>query len=458
MERNVVTAKYPRAVVMRTVGVVAALLLVASACTAAGDTSGGSTTATTVTTLEPTTPAATTPPERTIELLRIDDPSFDGGRLNAVVEAGPGLVAVGSDELPEDAAVWVSTDGRVWDRIESESFSGVADENGLEGAQLMRDVAVGPAGILAVGSYERKAARDVDAAVWLSRNGLEWERVAASALSGTGSESISSLDVWNDRYVAGGEGPGPVGSGERRPAIWISEDGREWERIDSSVFRMDGAISAVTHRGSRIVAVGTSGHVARPTVWISDDGRAWEVVFSEDTGGSEFERIAIGDVARFEDVFMSALAATPDGFVGAGSVGEPSRVVFWKSSNALIWEPAGFASDFERASAPVSVSSMVATESGVVAVGTGRLDSTRFPPLSYAELWVSSDGGLTWLQIPRTGSSTVTEGPNAPWHMGAMTDVITFDGGIVATGFVPLQNVTLPGPFFRQAVWLGFWE
>jgi len=454
----VVAAIFPLGTVARTIRIVAPLLVVVGACTAAGDASGGSTTAGTVTTLETTTSAATTPPDRTIELLRIDDPSFDGGTLNAVVEAGPGLVAVGSAELSEDAAGWVSTDGRVWDRIESESFSGVADVNGLEGAQLMTDVAVGPAGIVAVGSYERKAARDVDAAVWLSQTGLEWERVAAGALAGTGTDSISSLDVRDGLYVAGGEGPGPVGSGERRPAIWISEDGRDWERIDSPVFRMDGAISAVTHRGARIVAVGTSGHVARPTVWVSDDGRTWQAVFSEDAGGSEIAGIALGDVPRFEDAFMSAITATPDGFVGAGSVGEPWRVAFWKSSDALIWEPTEYASDFERPSVPVSISSIVANGSGVVAVGTGRLDSTRFPPLSYAELWVSSDGGLTWLQIPRTGTSTVTEGPNAPWYMGAMTDVITFDNGIVATGFVPLQKVTLPGPFFRQAVWLGFWE
>jgi len=51
----------------------------------------------------------------------------------------------------------------------------------------------------------------------------------------------------------------------------------------------------------------------------------------------------------------------------------------------------------------------------------------------------------------------VTEGPNAPWHMGAMSDVIAFGSGVIVVGYVPFQNVTLPGPFYRQAVWIGTW-
>jgi hypothetical protein len=437
---------------------VAPLALAAAACTAATEPIAGPTVASSVTTIQTTAPAPTTAPDQAIELLRIDDPSFDGGSLSAVVQVGAGLVAVGIDELGEDAAVWVSSDGRVWDRIESESFSGVADENGLEGTQVMRDVAAGPAGIVAVGSYELKAEREVGAGVWLSDDGLEWERIVHDALDGVGEEVISSIDVWNGLYVAGGEGPGPVGSGERRPAIWISSDARDWERIDSSVFRLDGEVSALTHSDSRLVAAGTSGHVARPTIWVSDDARTWEAVLSEDAGGSEFGRIAIGDAERFEDVSISSVATTPEGYVAAGTIGEPSRAIFWASSDAMIWEQMAIVNDFERPTVPVSVSSMVATESGLIAVGAGRLSSTRFPPLSYAEVWVSADFGSTWLQIPRTSTSTATEGPDAPWHMGAMSDVIAFDGGVVATGFVPYQNVTLPGPFFRQAIWLGFWE
>lgn len=443
--------------IARTVRILAPLILAVGACTPSLDPNGGTTAAETATTIEATTPPPTAAP-RTIELVRIDDPSFNGGTLNAIAAAGPGLVAAGSDELREDAAVWVSTDGRGWDRIESESFSGVADSNGLDGAQLMTDIAEGPAGLVAVGSYERKVDRDVDGGVWVSDDGLEWERVVDDALGGTGSQSIAALEVSNGLYVAGGVVSGPVGSEEHRPAIWISQTGRDWERIDSPAFRIDGAISAVTHRGSRIVAVGTSGHVARPAAWVSDDARSWEAVLAEDTGGSEFARIAIGDAGRFDDISMSSVTATADGYVAAGSAGAPARAVFWESSDALIWQVTAVAVDFERASVPLSVASVVATDSRLVAVGTGRLDSTRFPPLSYAEVWVSTDGGSTWPQIPRAGTSTATEGPNAPWHIGAMTDVITFDGGLVATGFVPLQNVTLPGPFFRQAVWLGFWE
>jgi len=374
---------------LRRFGALVVLALVAAACASA---TADTTVPVQVETTATVASASTTEPSATMEpimdFVRIDDPTFDGGFLNAVVAAGPGLVAVGSDELPEDAAAWVSADGTTWERIASETFSGVPDENGLEGSQFMADVTAGPGGILAVGSYEHKQEDDIDAAVWLSPDGLVWERIDAAALGGAGSQFMYSVTTWNGAYVAVGETAGPVGSDERRPVVWISNDGRDWEAIEGTVFRFDATISAVIGRGSRLLAVGTSGHVGRPTVWFSDDGRAWDVVLSEDAADSVVGSIGIGDVERDSDVFMNAIVATPNGLAAAGGTGVPSRAIYWESPDGLFWSLRTIVSDYERGNVPVAAESIAATSEGLVAVGTGTLDTTRYPPLSFAEVWV----------------------------------------------------------------------
>lgn len=442
------------------------LAIVVSACTGTSAETTTTTTPGTGTTTGTTSPVdgqsstTTAPPvtDLVLEWSRIDDPAFDGGRLNAAVAAGPGVVAVGTDELPEDAAVWVSSDGRAWERIASESFAGVDDSSGLEGTQFMSDVIAGSNGIVAVGGYERRDARDLDPGVWLSQDGLEWERVDDDDFVVTGDGHLNAVIDWNGTLVAVGENPGPVGSGETRPAVWTSHDGHEWSAVDSFALRVDGVISSVTRRGSRLYAVGSIGHVARPTVWFSDDGEAWDIVTSEDLGDSVVGSIEVGDAGELEDMFMTSVAVTPNGFVAAGGIGFPSRAAFWESSDGLFWTLTAVLPDVERATMPIGVDSLITTTDALVAVGSGQLDATRFPPISFAEVWLSFDGGLGWAQFPRTSNSFAVAGPTSPWHIGGMNDVIRFDGGLLAVGYVPYQEVVLPGPFYHQAAWLGVWE
>lgn len=450
---------------MRSLRLLAALVLAGSACTGGssdttvpGAVPGDPTTTTAPASSTSSTAAAERTSDLVLDMTRVDDPSFDGGVLNAVVAAGPGLVAVGTDEVPEDAAVWVSEDGTVWERIESDSFAGVADDNGLEGAQFMNDVGVGADVIVAVGGYERRDARDLDPGVWLSPDGRTWERIDDEDFAVTGDGRLVSVVTWNGGFVAVGESPGPVGSGERRPGVWTSDDGRDWAPADGLALRIDGTITAITRRGSRLVAVGATGHVLRPAVWFSDDGQTWDVVTSADVADSIVGSVDIGDTGELVDMGMTAVAVTPDGFVAAGATGDPSQTVFWESSDGLEWRLTGILSDVERATIPVVAEGVATMREGVVAVGTGQLDTTRFPPISYAEVWVSLDGGDSWGQLPRLGTSTAVAGPQSPWHIGAMHDVIAFDGGVLAVGFVPYQDVTLPGPFYHQAVWLGTWR
>lgn len=450
--------------VRRHIALVALTLTLVSACTGtSGDQTAttddvATTPSTTIASDEPSgvgEPVATGP---TIEWERVDAPEvFDGGALSGVVAAGPGLVAVGTDELDEDAAVWVSPDGTTWERIEAEAFSGEAGEDGLDGRQSMAAVTVGPAGIVAVGDYERRSERDVDPGVWISTDGRAWERIEDESFLLNGDDSLNSVTTWNGLYVAGGTVAGPVGSGESRPAIWLSEDGRDWELVEAAVFRVDASVHTVTRRGSRLYAAGSTGHVARPALWFSDDAESWDLILSDQSTDALIGSIGTDEVGDQSDMFMVDIAITPDGLVAVGGRAEPRRAVFWTSEDGMFWEIAAITGDYERPTIPVIMSSITTTAGGLIAVGRSPLDATRAPAISFAQVWVSVDAGTSWYQIERTDSSMAVDGPTSPWHIGSMIDIIPFDGGLLAVGFVPYQDVTLPGPFYHQAVWIGEW-
>ena len=94
-----------------------------------------------------------------------DDETVFGGDskqgMSSVVAVGPGLVAVGYDRLggQEDAAVWTSPDGLFWSRVpHDETVFGGHDW------QWMNSVVAGGPGLVAVGT--ENLGGELDAAVW----------------------------------------------------------------------------------------------------------------------------------------------------------------------------------------------------------------------------------------------------------------------------------------------------
>ena len=79
--------------------------------------------------------------------------------MYSVVAGGPGLVAVGNDTGRDAAAVWTSSDGQSWQRVEhhEQTFGG-------DGWQKMSSVVAGGPGLVAVGNDHGRGA----AAVWTS--------------------------------------------------------------------------------------------------------------------------------------------------------------------------------------------------------------------------------------------------------------------------------------------------
>ena len=186
--------------------------------------------------------------------------------ISDVVAGGPGFVAVESESGGTfNAAVWTSTDGLAWTRVphDDETFGGGPDGRHFS----MKSVTVGGPGLVAVGIDEV----GFNAVVWTSEDGYTWSRVPDDdQVFGDGPTGHRVQGMGN--IIAGGPGLVAFGEEERtmggptRVAVWTSTDGTTWSHAphDEDVFgfgesfRGDGKVllESAIDVGSSLVAVG----------------------------------------------------------------------------------------------------------------------------------------------------------------------------------------------------------
>ncbi|HEX5630415.1 MAG TPA: hypothetical protein VFY15_02020, partial [Acidimicrobiia bacterium] len=362
---------------------------------------------------DPTTTVTTSAVRAVASWARSTDPVFrgDGYQLiNAVRFGGPGLVAVGVDSSGTDAeaAVWVSTDGELWTRLDGAVFGG-PDGQGIN------DLAVGADGMVAVGSDESNGS--TDAAVWFSTDGLSWEQVAVDALADPGPEEMLTVIPFGDGFVAAGFA---IAGNEADAAVWLSPDGISWTRVHDPRFAEVGTqrIYSLTATADGLIAGGTNYH-ANPfglynldaRVWRSPDGILWEKIDAPDFGGPGWQ-------------YISAVAATPNGLIAAGGyiLGQPgfhNDAAVWVSDDGVEWtRVTGLAFGGVRAQ---HISALVLDAEGIVAVGYDTApDGNRVPAV-----WTSPDG-LRW---SRNAGSGLDE-PGHRWMNGAAIGPL----GLIAVG------------------------
>jgi hypothetical protein len=190
---------------------------------------------------------------------------------------------------------------------------------------------MGPAGYVIVGEDH------FSAAAWFSSDLKSWERGTApdkKALPGGGTSGRWMRDVTGGRfgYVAVGGLNDPTAHGARpsRPAVWTSADGRRWALRQLPL--PGGTIGAwfdhVAAKGSELVATGTATGPSGTRAFAfssADGGRSWQQVSLPGGDGTN----ATADAA----------AATPSGFVIAGTTGNPGSadVVVWSSADGRTW-------------------------------------------------------------------------------------------------------------------------
>jgi len=229
--------------------------------------------------------------------------------MEVVVEAVPGLVAAGWDAARGDldAAIWISKDGSEWRR---EALPLPGDQRIL--AATMRDEA-----LIMVGSSTSERG-DLDAAIWIRTNGA-WTSIDDDALRAPGDQQIEAVTVSDaDEVVAVGW---TDANGEIDAAVWTSNDGRDWVRVadTGTALASDGdqRMSSVVSAGTAFIAAGTSKGAGAGTdiaIWLSTDGTFWERSRAASPDGDGSERIA------------SLVTLRPDRVLAAGSRGSGGNV------------------------------------------------------------------------------------------------------------------------------------
>jgi hypothetical protein len=198
----------------------------------------------------------------------------DGARPSAVFRAADrwligGVVYRGIDLATGRplGAIWTSTDGRSWTRIEDGAVfdvGGYVDTMEDPASGGIRAFAWNGTTILAVGEVCAADGRPCRAAAWLSPDGASWER-AAELPAGDAVETAVGV---NGTFVAAARRC-PV-SGDCSTVVLRSGDGRTWEAIPGEL-------------RARPVLVATSGTAVLVTgefrtldVRATGDGRTWQ--------------------------------------------------------------------------------------------------------------------------------------------------------------------------------------
>ncbi|HVR80074.1 MAG TPA: hypothetical protein VMS99_16990 [Acidimicrobiia bacterium] len=184
--------------------------------------------------------------------------------IRGMTVGGPGIIAVG--EADNDAAIWTSSDGENWSRVNNPGVLGG------EGSQGIANVIDSQLGLVAVGFdlggerinfLGRGSEEDMDGVVWISEDGLLWQRVDSPAFGGPGFQELTDIVRWGDGLVAVGRDiPGGVRlddpAADVDAGIWFSEDGVSWSKVESRSLGGPGwqDIFGIAVSGSRLVAVG----------------------------------------------------------------------------------------------------------------------------------------------------------------------------------------------------------
>jgi hypothetical protein len=348
---------------------------------------------------------------------------------------GPsGLIAAGKDV--RGGVVVTSPDGVQWTRV--------PDNAALDHATLV-SVAARPGLSVATGTIEGSR----HGLVWTSTDGLTWKS-AGDVL--TGSTAVADLAAGPRAFVVVGSmklRADPSGYRRTVGAAWTSADGRSWSRVVLPFTGLVGDFqpTAVAHLGTRFVALGRAsgnGSPAGMLVWSSADGTTWH----------RGHNIAIPSTGSIND-----LALGPGGrFVAVGSwvSSAPAKAVAFTSLDALHWarvpDGAAFASAVMRG---------VACDAGsCIAVG----DATSVSP-STGATWTSVDG-LAWARTGSTaGASGIGMGRVALTSRGAVAlgwavtpwaDTTYVDRA--ASWITPAMILPRPVPAPRVPTIGGHWE
>jgi hypothetical protein len=252
--------------------------------------------------------------------------------LLGVASAGSIVVAVGGEADTADyrGEFLVSSDG-------GRSFR-LADVRTPDGAEA----GYGDAPKVVAGSdgaWVALGGSRTGTAVWTSRDAKTWTRQPDPIGAVFGHDKITRVIRTGGGFVAVGNTSQKGDYSDAVPVVWLSSDGRRWERLGNDQLKMSlpggplSLIDVAAHGGTVLVygwTTNAKGQVVKDGVWRSADaGRTWASVDVPHPKGTAGPGIAIG--------------ATSAGFVAGRNASSKSERygIVMASVDGSRWQPAG---------------------------------------------------------------------------------------------------------------------
>jgi hypothetical protein len=349
-----------------------------------------------VSTAEPRTSTATptaspqfTDPMVTLRVAEMEEPLphvFGGSQANAVVAFRDGLLAFGGVNggccdggfsADTRAVIWASDDGRAWTIVKT-------------GPELafgaMRAAAASRDRVVVIGRRDLPGdpgTGEVDewGAVWTSDDGRSWRRV-------DGVPIFTSVVTTSDGFVA-------ASAGKAAPELWLSATGDRWERIAVGAQLGNGRIEAMVATPNGYLAVGSARNwdideesaIADPpaAVWYSADGRRWERRPTDPT-------------------------LTNATMMAAASSGNQIVVLGWAEERDVLWTGTALGDRWELGIAPgdrsssLVITTVMGLEEGFLLGGNRVFDDQATAPRL---LVLGSTDGRSWEQVAEGGQGEV---------------------------------------------------
>ncbi|MDF5755480.1 exo-alpha-sialidase [Spongiactinospora sp. TRM90649] len=360
--------------------------------------------------------------------------AFRGGdRIADIARTKAGFVAVGATVLDDGTAgpiVWLSPDGRTWDRVPGADVGSSQEVRGIKAVVAKGDdvvaladapsggatsvvlrsadggrtwkraeaalsgvtprpgaLAVAPGGFVVVPTRQRTDAGDVR--VHCSSDGAKWD--ACGSIKGLPRDSTGVTGIASS--AAGVAAVARVGW--ERYAVYNSKDGKSWAK-GTDLGEVPGTLRALSVSESGTLVVGGDKRAAADV----DN----QLVLMTAAKGSAAVPVALGDIEGLTRVARATngLGAANGTFVTVGAAAGDAAI--WTSRDGQTWSGAGPVEILGGAHRQ-SLGDVAYGRKGWIAVGDTMRDASSTEPLV-----VTSGEGTSWRRVPVNGPLALADG------------------------------------------------